>query len=58
MQVCFMFLKLVLGNIFTQWGSIVYAKMELFGQKVYYVKKRHPAIIDKEMWEAVQLEMK
>ena len=36
----------------------MYAKRELFGQKVYYVKKRHPAIIDKEMWEAVQLEMK
>lgn len=24
---------------------------------MYYVKKSHPAIIDKEMWEAVQLEM-
>ena len=23
----------------------------------YYVKNSHPAIIDKEMWEAVQLEM-
>ena len=25
---------------------------------MYYVEKSHPAIIDKEMWEAVQLEMK
>jgi uncharacterized protein YdeI (YjbR/CyaY-like superfamily) len=24
---------------------------------MYYVEKSHPAIIDKEMWEAVQLEM-
>ncbi|WMM26124.1 recombinase zinc beta ribbon domain-containing protein [Tissierella sp. MB52-C2] len=36
----------------------MYVKMELFGQKVYYVKERHPAIIDKKIWEAVQLEMK